>query len=166
LRCLAPYSEKGRLVILGAKWPGAALSLLGENVESFVVVLSDPELKSGSVSYEVVVEDGTIPRKFEEASLFIDNNLWAAVGGHMARRSQARAAAAYQAGQQSGEQTAQQDQNTYYQAHPPAPAASAAPTSATATPEQELHQLKQMLDKGLITQTEYDDKKKEILAAL
>ena len=158
--------------------PNAVLSILGENVESFVVVLSDPELKSGGVSYKVEVEDGTIPPKFKDASLFIDNNLWAAVGGlavgrASARRSQSREAASYQAGQEAGKQesqpSAQQDPNTYYQAHPPAPAAPAAstePTSATATPEQQLDQLKQMLDKGLITQDEYDKKKQEILAAM
>jgi hypothetical protein len=153
--------------------PNAVLSILGENVESFVVVLSAPELTPDGVSYRVAVDEGTIPQKFKDASLFIDNNLWAAVGGLAvgrisARRSAAKTAAAYGAGQKS----AQQDQKTYYQAGlappaaPVAPAATPAAPSATATPEQKLDQLKQMLDKGLITQDEYNKKKSEIMAAL
>ena len=54
-----------------------------------------------------------------------------------------------------GQNAAQQQQ---------APAAAPVDTGAQApTLEQELEQLKSMLDKGLITQEEYDAKKKEVL---
>jgi membrane peptidoglycan carboxypeptidase len=48
----------------------------------------------------------------------------------------------------------------YYQATPPPPAP--APDS-TKTPESRLGELKSMYDKGLITQSDYDQKKKQIL---
>ena len=141
--------------------PNAVLSLLGEDVESFGVVLSDPKYEKGTISYRVELEAGTIPADFGPASMFIDNNLWAAVGGlavgrTTARRQERRTAAAYSAGQAS----AAQDQNTYSQA-PPTQAP--APASATATTEQQLQQLKDMLDKGLISQDDYDKKKQQIL---
>ncbi len=149
--------------------PNAVLSILGEDVQSFVVILSEPKLNADSVSYKITVEEGTIPASFKDASLFIDNEAWAAVGGLAAgrisaRRSQEREAAAYTAGQLSTDQSsAQQDSNTYYQAQ--APAASPAP-AASSTPEEQLGKLKELLDKGLITQDDYDTKKKEILATL
>jgi len=162
--------------------PNAVLSILGEDVESFVVELSDPQLNSSGVSYAAKVEKGTVPAKFKEASLFIDNNLWAAVGGlavgrASARRNEARTASAYQAGQQSAQQTAaKQDQQTYYQASTPpppanpAPAPSSKPTTTSKSDSnsamQQLEELKQMLDKGLITQDQYDKKSQEILAAM
>ncbi|WFB34691.1 hypothetical protein P3T73_11020 [Kiritimatiellota bacterium B12222] len=88
--------------------PNAVLSILGNEVESYVVVLSDPQLNDTGVSYKVEVEEGTIPASFQQASLFIDNEAWAAVGGVVvgraaARRSQEREAAAYSAGQESVE---------------------------------------------------------------
>jgi len=143
--------------------PNAVLSLLGEDVESFGVVLSDPKYEKGTISYRVELEAGTIPADFGPASMFIDNNLWAAVGGlavgrTTARRQQRRTTAAYSAGQAS----AVQDQNTYYQATP-SQAPTPAPASATATTEQQLQQLKDMLDKGLISQDDYDKKKQQIL---
>ncbi len=143
--------------------PNAVLSLLGEDVESFGVVLSDPKYEKGTISYRVELEAGTIPAEFGPASMFIDNNLWAAVGGlavgrATARRQERRTAAAYSAGQAS----AAQDQNTYYQAAP-SQAPTQAPASATATTEQQLQQLKDMLDKGLINQDDYDKKKQQIL---
>ncbi|MGB5813696.1 MAG: SHOCT domain-containing protein [Thermoanaerobaculia bacterium] len=148
--------------------PNAVLSLLGEDVESFGVVLSDPKYDNGTISYRVELEEGTIPTEFGPASMFIDNNLWAAVGGlavgrTTARRQQYRTAAAYSAGQAS----ATQDQNTYYQAAPSqAPAPAAAPASPPATTEQQLQQLKDLLDKGLISQDDYDKKKQQILQQL
>ncbi len=149
--------------------PNAVLSLLGDQVESFVVILSQPKIEKGVVSYRATVQDGKIPAKFGEASLFIDNNLWAAVGGLAvgrlsARREQRQQAAAFEKGQAS----AKQDQQTYYHAQQQAPAQHPAPaaTGATATPEQQLEELKQLLDKGLISQDDYNKKKEQILKAL
>ncbi|MGB5880898.1 MAG: SHOCT domain-containing protein, partial [Thermoanaerobaculia bacterium] len=56
---------------------------------------------------------------------------------------------------------------TYYQAAPSqAPAPAAAPASPPATTEQQLQQLKDLLDKGLISQDDYDKKKQQILQQL
>jgi hypothetical protein len=98
--------------------PNAILSLIGEShVDSYMVALSDPKYADGDFSYKVTVEAGKLPAKFEESSLFIDNNLWAAVGGLAAghvltRRRDAREAAAYSAG------AAKQTSNYYYHAAP------------------------------------------------
>lgn len=140
--------------------PNAVLSLLGEQVESFVVVISDPQYNDGVVSYAVEVDEGTIPAMFGQASLFIDDEFWAAAGGlavgrMTARRAQEREAAAYQQG------AAAQDQKTYYQAQP-----AAAPAASSASPDQQLEQLKKMLDQGLITQDEYNTKKAQILKSM
>jgi hypothetical protein len=140
--------------------PNAVLSILSEDLQSFGMVLSNPSYNNGTISYAVTVEDGTVPPKFGHASLFIDNEGWAAVGGlivgrNMARRRQAEQAYAYQAGQSST--IAVQDQNSYYQAE------AAAPVASSATSEQQLEQLKSMLDKGLISQNDYDEGKQRIL---
>jgi membrane peptidoglycan carboxypeptidase len=50
----------------------------------------------------------------------------------------------------------------YYQATPPPPAPAPAPDS-TKSPESRLEELKSMYDKGLITKSEYDKKKSQIL---
>lgn len=142
--------------------PNAVLSILGEDMQSIGMVLSDPRYEDGAISYAVTVEEGTVPPDFGHSSLFIDNEAWAAVGGlmvgrGMARRRDAEKVAAYNAGQVS----AVQDQNTYYQAQQaPAPAA---PAAMSATPTQQLSQLKDMLDQGLISQSDYDKKKQQIL---
>lgn len=151
--------------------PNAVLSLLGDQVESFVVVLSNPTLHDGTITYTVQVDEGVIPESFGAASLFIDNEAWAAVGGLAvgrlsARRQQTREAAAFKEGQA----TAHQDQATYYQAQPAvssdSASAKAASSSSASTPEQQLEQLKDMLDKGLISQDDYEKKKQEILKTL
>jgi hypothetical protein len=102
--------------------PNAILSVMGDSyVDSTMVTLSDPKFADGDFSYKVTVDDGKIPEKFGESSLFIDNNLWAAVGGFaaghvLARRSEARRAAAYSAGA-----SARQTSDYYYHATPPPP---------------------------------------------
>ena len=47
----------------------------------------------------------------------------------------------------------------YYQATPPPPP----PAPATKSPQERLEELKSMYDKGLITKSEYDEKKSQIL---
>ena len=141
--------------------PNAVLSILGDKVSSFGVVLSNPRYEEGRVSYSVEVEAGNIPSEFGPASLFIDNEAWAAVGGlvvgrGMSRREHRREAQAYAAGKGS----AMENQNTYYQAAH----AQAAPTSGSA--EQQLAELKELQEKGLISQQDYDQKKQQILQQL
>ncbi len=140
--------------------PNAVLSILGEEVASFGVVLSAPRLaEDGTVSYQVEVDQGELPAQFGQASLFIDNEAWAAVGGlfvghRMARRQEAARAVAYTEGANA---TAAQNANTYYHA-----TAAPAPKS-TETPEQQLTELQALLDKGLINQDDYNKKKQQIL---
>ncbi len=118
--------------------PNAILSLIGGNhVDSFMVELSEPKYANGAFSYKVKVEDGTIPAKFEESSLFIDNNLWAAVGGlaaghFLTRRSEEKKAAAYEAGAASALQSP-----SYYVHAEPAPLPAPPPPPPSAPPPQQ-----------------------------
>jgi hypothetical protein len=53
--------------------PNATLSVLdGKNVSSIVVVLRNPQLSGGDLSYDVQVLEGTPPKHGGAASLFID----------------------------------------------------------------------------------------------
>ena len=70
--------------------PNAVLSVLGSEVASVGVVLSEPRYAEGVISYRVAVEAGTIPERFGAASLFIDNEAWAAVGGLVVGRHMTR----------------------------------------------------------------------------
>lgn len=118
--------------------PNAVLSLLGEkNVRSCMVVLSDPRIANGNLSYKAQVLNGEVPASFEEASLFIDNEAWAAVGGFaaghiLARRRDREVEEAQAQGQAQGAAAAQQTSSYYYNATPPPPPPP--PPSAPATP--------------------------------
>ena len=145
--------------------PNGVLSVLDGDMKSYGVILTDPIYANGAFSYAVTVEDGgPLPSEFGHASLFIDNNNagWAAVGGIMlgkgiARRQQDQQNQAYQQGQMAE----RQDQDTYYQAQAQAPAA-----ASSATPQQQMEQLKSMLDQNLISQSEYDTGKQKILQGM
>ena len=55
--------------------PNAALSIAGdgdENMETLVVVLSDPKLEGDKLTYTVKVLEGTLPKEGKAAALFID----------------------------------------------------------------------------------------------
>ena len=138
--------------------PNAVLSTFGGKLPtSAVVVLYKPILKGNSLSFPVKVSEGNIPEKFEGASLFIDH--WhphvgafvvgAAVGRAVTNASQPKTVVVAQPAY-------------YYQATPPPPAP-ASDASATGSPEARLEELKRMYDKGLITKSEYDKKKSQIL---
>ena len=144
--------------------PNGVLSVLDGDMKSYGVILTDPIYANGAFSYAVTVEDGgPLPSEFGHASLFIDNHAgWAAVGGIMvgksiARRQQDQQNQAYQQGQM----TERQDQDSYYQAQAQAPAA-----ASKATPQQQMEQLKSMLDQDLISQSEYDTGKQKILQGM
>jgi hypothetical protein len=54
--------------------PNAVLSAFGNgNVANVTVELSEPRLTDGNLTYDVKVLDGSVPGRFAEASLFIDN---------------------------------------------------------------------------------------------
>lgn len=121
--------------------PNAVLSLIGEqNVVSCLVELSDPVVAGGKLSYKVKVEKGKLPARFEQASLFIDNEAWAAVGGFAAghlltRRHEEQREAAYAAGAASSQQTS----SYYYHAStpPPVPTVPSVPAPPSAQPSVE-----------------------------
>ena len=149
--------------------PNAILSLLGEeHVASFEVELLDPRVEAQGVSYGVVVEHGTIPPSFEASSLFIDNEAWAAVGGlvvghRMARRQDARTAAAYEAGAAKG-RTSAQTSSYYYNAAPPPPPppppqpAAGSPQSVTSLLEQATQAMDQYASKASEQDRQYIEK--------
>ena len=137
--------------------PNAVLSTFGgELPTTATVVLYKPTLTGNTLSFPVKVSEGNIPNKFEGATLFIDH--WhrhphigafvvgAAVGSAVHRASQPKTVVVTQP-------------TYYYQATPPpAPA-----PDSTKSPESRLEEVKSMYDKGLITKSEYDQKKKQIL---
>ena len=54
--------------------PNAVLSAFGKgNVANVTVELSEPRLSGGNLTYTVKVLDGSVPGRFDSASLFIDN---------------------------------------------------------------------------------------------
>ena len=62
--------------------PNAVLSVLGEDgVNDSVVELSNPRFEGDRISYQVKLIDGKPPMKFNAASLFIDSNAGAFIGG-------------------------------------------------------------------------------------
>lgn len=147
-----------------------------------VVVLSNPEFSKGNLTYDVDVLDGTIPESGGECSLFIDiigRPMTPVSVAGVARRTTRRrviwgtaatAAAAssyhYAAPQPTTVvvQTPPQPSNTTTVVTAPAPAQS--DSGGAKTPEERLAELKNLLDKGLITQSEYDAKRQAILSEL
>lgn len=122
--------------------PNAILSLLGEGqTHSFEVELMDPKFTGGDLTYRVKVESGTIPASFKSASLFIDNEAWAAVGGFAAghffeKRHQEQEEAAYAKGAASAQPVVVQTPTYFYQAAPPSNPVPAAPPPPPPPPAQ------------------------------
>ncbi len=140
--------------------PNAVLSTFGgELPTTATVVLYKPTLTGKTLSFPVKVSEGNIPRTFEGATLFIDH--WhrhphigafvvgAAVGSAVHHASQPKTVVVQQPAY-------------YYQATPPPPPPAPDKPSAK-SPESRLEELKSMYGKGLITKSEYDQKKKQIL---
>jgi hypothetical protein len=67
-----PFWSQGRDSFLSDP-PNADLSILeGSELRQVVVVLRDPRLEGGNLSYTVQIIDGTMPATGEEVSVFID----------------------------------------------------------------------------------------------
>lgn len=65
--------------------PNAVLSVLAEDgINDSVIELSSPQLKGDRISYQVKLLDGKPPMKFTTASLFIDGDAGAFIGGMVA----------------------------------------------------------------------------------
>jgi hypothetical protein len=150
--------------------PNAVLSTFGgELPTTATVVLYKPTLTGNTLSFPVKVSEGNIPNKFEGATLFIDHYhhhghrhghphwhphvgalvVGAAVGSAVHRASEPKTVVVQQPAY-------------YYQATPPPPPP-APDKPSPKSPESRLEDLKSMYDKGLITKSDYDQKKKQIL---
>jgi hypothetical protein len=133
--------------------PNAVLSTFGGGLPTTgTVILHGATLTGKTLSFFVKVLEGNIPDKFEGATLFIDpfhhHNVGAFVVGSAVGRSRA---------QEETETVVVQEPTYYYQGTP------APDKPSTKSPESKLQELKSMYDKGLITKSEYEQKRKEIL---
>ena len=159
--------------------PNAVLSTFGGKLPtSAVVVLFKPVLTGNSLSFPVKVLEGDIPKKFQGASLFIDHwhNHGHPHGHHYGHRyghdhwhphfggfiAGAALGSAMTYATQPKTVVVEQPAYYYQATPPPPPPAPAAPATEKST-EERLEELKRMYDKGLITKSEYDEKKSQIL---
>ena len=135
--------------------PNAVLSTFGGELPTTgTVVLHGATLIGKTLSFHVKVLEGDIPDKFEGATLFIDpfvhHKLGAFVVGAAVGKNRAQ--------EEAEKETVVVQEPTYYYQGTPSP-----DKQSTKSPESKLEDLKSMDDKGLITKSEYDQKKKEIL---
>ena len=155
--------------------PNATLSIIaGDEAENIVMVLKDAQLEGDTLSYKIRILEGKMPKAGGVNSLFIDiigrpltPVSYAGVHRRWRRRAVvygAGTAAAYGAAAGAAASTP----TTVVVHQPvqtaPTPAAPPPPAAAQQTAESKLKELKSMLDSGLITQSQYDAKRKQILA--
>jgi len=149
--------------------PNATLSIFGKtDVDSAVVVLSNPILAGHSLSYDIKVLNGQVPASFGESSLFIDIfGRWrmfamgAAVG---TARTAEVAAAAHPAAPVVVAPVAPPPPTHIDVTVTPAPAAAA--TSGEAAVVAKLKELKSLLSQGLITEAQYQQESQKLLNQL
>lgn len=140
--------------------PNAVLSIFGDSKEptlATIELVGKPTMDGERLTYSIRVLEGSIPATFGSSSLFIDH--WrrgprigglvvAGVIGHSIARS-------------SEPKTVVVTQPNYYYVSEPA-YVPPAPKSTT----QKLQDLKTMYDKEVITKSDYDKKKAELLAEM
>jgi hypothetical protein len=155
--------------------PNGTLSIIaGDEAKNIVMVLKDAELEGDMLSYKVRILEGEMPPEGGVNSLFIDiigmpltPLSFAGVHRRWRRRAivyGAGAAAAYGA---AAATAAAAYTPTTVVVNPPAqsaPAPAAPPPAVPQTTESKLRELKNMLDSGLISQSDYESKKKQLLA--
>ena len=135
--------------------PNAVLSTFGGGLPTTAtIVLYKPTLTGNTLSFPVKVSEGNIPDKFEGATLFIDpfhhHNVGAFVVGSAVGRARAQ--------EETEKETVVVQEPTYIYQGTPAP-----DKQSTKSLESKLEELKSVYDKGLITKSEYDQKRKQIL---
>ena len=167
--------------------PNATLSILehGE-MGNVVVTMSNAIINGDSISFDVNVLEGDLPASGGPNTLFIDvigrpltplsvagvrrrTRRRSLAVGVMVGASMGAASSRQAAGQSaSASQAASDAANSADQAADAAnqAAADAAGSANSPSIEQQLSDLKDMLDKGLITQQDYDAKKKELLGEM
>jgi hypothetical protein len=165
--------------------PNATLSIFQDDRDKLidvVVKLSNPELKGDDLTYHVAILEGQMPAKGGICSLFVDiiglpftPFSVAGVARRWTRRAVVVGAAATTAAVATSAAAAAAAPPTTIvvekaPASPPPPTVivKEAPAPAPAVPslqvaEQKLKDLKALFDQGLISQSEYDAKKQQIL---
>ena len=170
--------------------PNATLSILEEGeMANVVVTMSDAVIQGNSISFAVDILEGELPARGGPNTLFIDVigrplTPLSAAGVHRRTRRRSMAvgmAVGASAGSDSANAAASQSAaaatDAATSANQAADAANQAAASAqnatgaagstgSESVEQELTELQEMLNKGLITQQDYDDKKKQLLAGM
>jgi hypothetical protein len=145
--------------------PNATLSVFEpgkEDLVDLVVELRNPRPEGADLSYDIKILSGKISEVGGPSSLFIDiiGMPWTPLSyAGVARRWTRRAVFADAAF------TSEAAAATLAAPPPPAQMQPAA-GSSHATPEQELRELKSLLDQGLISESDYQAKKQEILNRL
>ena len=138
--------------------PNATLSVLeaGE-MGNVVITMSNGIIEGDRLSFDVKILEGDLPARGGPNTLFIDiigRPLTPLSVAGMHRRTRRRSLAVGMAvGASVGAASANQ-------------AADAASSANAPSVEQQLSDLKDMLDKGLITQQDYDNKKKQLLSEM
>jgi len=129
-----------------------------------VVKLKNPRLIGNNLIYEITVMEGEAPKTSGPASLFID---FFAMPWRFERRAVMYGAATTSAAAaQSMQMGATTPQYQYEEAAPGAGGLPASAPAAAASPSEKLLELKSLYDQGLITQSEYEAKKQEVLNQL
>ena len=139
--------------------PNAVLSTFreGELPTEATVVMHEPTLEGGNLSFSVEVLEGHIPATFGPASLFVDSHHHHAAGALIVGAAIGNAAA------ENNTETVVVREPTYVYNVDPVPAAPApTPTSA----QSRLAEAKSLFDQGLISEDEYARKREEILASM
>lgn len=155
--------------------PNGTLSIIsGDEARNVVMILKDAELEGDTLSYKVRILEGEMPPEGGINSLFIDIigmplTPLSFAGAHRRWRRRAivygaGAAAAYGAAAATAAAAYRPTTVVVNPPAQPAPAPAAPPAAAPQTTESKLEELKSMLDSGLITQSDYDNKKKQLLA--
>jgi hypothetical protein len=169
--------ESGGAESFEASNPNAALSIFnGDDSDTLIVVLSNPVLKRGNLTYDICTLSGTVPEKGGQCSLFIDvigrPRSPGSIAG-VARRSTARHvivgssiahAETADAYEDAREAEARADKAEAEAAAAKAQAATPA-APAKHSPEEKMEQLNKMHEEGFIDDAEYEKKKQEILSS-
>ena len=170
--------------------PNATVSFLEKGeVANVVVTMSNATIQGDSISFDVDILEGELPLRGGPNTIFIDVigapltplsvagvrrrtrrrslAVGYAVGASHAdsqstAASQSAAASASEAAAAASEAAAAAGQAAYAAQN----AADAANTAGSPTLEQKLSELKHMLDQGLITQQDYEAKKKQLLEGM
>jgi hypothetical protein len=157
--------------------PNATLSIFQDDRDKLidvVVKLSNPLLKGDDLTYHVAILEGQMPAKGGICSLFIDiiglpftPFSVAGVARRWTRRAVVVGAAATTGAVATSAAAAASQPTTVVvkEAPPPAPATPPPPPAVPSlqVTEQKLKDLKALLDQGLISQSEYEAKRKQIL---